>query len=112
VSVTTESDVFADPVSPAVETTTASGRANETFAFHSGFGSDTLVGFRAKGLSHDIVQLDASMFAPASTAASLINGASISGANTTLTDLAGDAIAFSSVNKATLLANQGDLKLI
>jgi hypothetical protein len=109
-NITTGTDTFA--VTPhATETTTATGRSNETFVFASGFGTDTLVGFLATSANHDLVELSTSMFAAGSTVTSILNGATGT-SSPTITDLAGDTLTFSGVNKSTLLANTGDFKLV
>jgi hypothetical protein len=109
-SITTGADTFAVNPHPN-ETTTATGRSNETFAFGPGFGSDTLIGFLAAGSSHDLVQLNASMFAAGSTTTSILSSAT-GMTSATITDLAGDALTFSGISKSTLLANPGDFKLV
>ena len=57
----TGSDVF--QINPhAVETMSASGLKSETFDFDSGFGQAAITGFLATGSTHDVIQVDTSMF--------------------------------------------------
>ena len=115
-SVTTGSDIFA--IKPhAVETTTASGQKSETFDFDSGFGHAAITGFLATGSTHDVIQLDASMFSylspgmtQAQDLAALLASATQVGSNLQIVDLASDVLTLNAISKATLTANPADFK--
>jgi len=115
-NVTTGSDVFA--IKPhAVETMTASGQKSETFDFDSGFGQCAITGFLATGTTHDVIQVDTSMFSylspgmtQAQDVAALLANATQVGANLQIADSAGDVLTLNAMIKATLSANPSDFK--
>ena len=119
-SVTMGLDTFA--INPhSSETFTARRRTNETFAFGAGFGRDTIAGFLATGVNHDLLQLSASMFGFATStsqkqqiadARALLSDSSfVSGTtNTVTTDQGGDLLTLNGVTLATLKAHLADFK--
>jgi len=87
--------------------------------FTSGFGSDTIVGFAAKGTNHDTIQFNASMFSyltpgmtPAQDLAAVLSHATSSGGTTTISDSLGDKLALSSISVSTLQGNPADFKFV
>ncbi len=101
------------------ETITATSRTNETFAFSTGFGNDTIIGFAATGTGHDLIQFEASMFSyltpgmsQAAEIAAVLSHATTSGSNTTIVDSTGDSLTLNSVSVATLSANPADFKFV
>ena len=115
-SVTTGSDVFA--IKPhAVETMTSSGQKSETFDFDSGFGQCAITGFLATGATHDVIQVDTSLFSylspgmtQAQDVAALLANATQVGGNLQIADSAGDVLTLNAMTKATLSANPSDFR--
>jgi hypothetical protein len=116
-SVTTGANTFA--INPHTsETTTATGRTNETFVFGAGFGQDALAGFLATGSTHDLLQFSASMFGLSSKQPSkdydamhLLNNSSFASGTTNavvITDQGGDTLTLNGVTLLTLKNNLAD----
>src|SRR5262249_29122802 len=105
-SVTTGADTFTLD-SHAKEVTIANGHKSEVFEYEAGFGQSTITGFAATGSSHDMLHFQTSMF---SAPAAVLHNASL-GASAAITDALGDTLTLNSVTKATLAANQSELRL-
>lgn len=46
-----------------MRSTLTGGAGIDTFVYHAGFGLDTINSFTATGTSHDVIQVDTSLFA-------------------------------------------------
>ncbi len=100
------------------ETINATGETNETLAFASGFGHNTITGLLAGGRASDVIQLNLSMFSglsssntPAENLASLLlsGAAAQSGSNVTITNSAHDVLTLVGLTTATLSHNAGSV---
>jgi uncharacterized alkaline shock family protein YloU len=110
------------PLTPyATESIGAAGRTSDTFAFGPAFGQDTILGFAATGVGHDLLQFEASMFSyltpemtQAQELAAVLSHATASGLNTTISDTLAsrDSLTLNSVTVATLTANPADFKFV
>jgi hypothetical protein len=112
------------PLSPyPTESINATGHTNDTFVFTQGFGHDTITGFVATGVAHDLIQFEASMFnyltsnmSQAQDVAAVLNpsngSVTTSGGNTTISDAAGDSLTLNSVTVATLTGNPSAFKFV
>jgi hypothetical protein len=115
-SVRTGPDTFAIDPHPA-EMIAATDMTNETFKFSAYFGGDAFLGFDSSGRSHDVAQLELSMFdylkagmTQAQDAAAVISHATQSGSDTIIRDTRGDVLTFDGVSKAILAANLADFR--
>jgi len=97
------------------------GAAADTFVFapvdplpgNAGIGQDVITDFRVAGAAHDTLELSASLFAPGTTAATLLDSyASQVGGSTVLTVDAADTITLNGVSLATLKLNLDDIHLV
>jgi hypothetical protein len=104
----------------ANETFTSTTRLSETFAFSAGFGVATMVGFDASGSGADSLSLQQTMFSyltpgmsqAADLAAVLAHASSNSMGGVTITDTAGDSLAFQGVTKAMLTADASHIAFL
>ena len=90
--------------------------APETFAFASGFGTETIIGFATSGANADTLQLSAADFHLSSGMTQVQDLAALlgqqGGANTTLADFAGDSLTLVGVTASTLMANPGLVRFV
>ncbi len=82
------------------------GAGADTFAFHAGFGNQTINGFAATGAGHDTLQFDKSLFADW---AHLLGATTQQGSDTIITLDANDSITLKNVTASSL---QGDVKFV
>ena len=81
------------------------GGSNETFVFNAGFGHATITDFlpsSSANANHDAIQFSSGMF---SSAADLLAHATQAGADTVITDHAGDTLVLQHVTAANLTAH-------
>jgi beta-glucanase (GH16 family) len=76
--------------------------ASDTFAFAPHFGKEAVTGFNASGATHDVLQLDHTVF---STFAAVLSHAAQVGNDLVITADAADVITFHNVNKSALQAS-------
>ena len=119
-SVKSGADTFTMINSHADETITVSGKTGETFDYSANFGQSAISGFLATGPSHDVIQLETSMFnllnatmTPTQELAALLtNYATQNGANVVIVDFLGDKLTLNAVTTTTLAANPNDFKFV
>ena len=108
------------PLNPdATESINATSGGRDSFVFSPNFGTDTILGFDAKGSRHDVIEFETSMFSyltsgmsQAQDLAAVLSHATSSGGTTTIYNSMGDSLALSKVSVATLQANPADFKFV
>jgi hypothetical protein len=117
-SLQTGSTIF--PLTYHVSETVQVGTAgSETFALSSGFGNETIIGFRPSGAGSDSLHLQTSMFSYLNSSMSqsadlarVIGSASPGVSGITIADSYGDRLNLPGVTSSVLLANPGNVSFV